>query len=145
MAEGGCLRFAEKVGGQWSTEFVKADTSSFERGTSMLIFGNTIRLACTGKTLNYATREVGITDSQSDVDFVPVGGTTIVTGTLSIPEVSGHGRDGTCVLIAVDGRRAAILGVGPNDVRSLAPGVYFVVPRAAGIKQPSIRKVVIQR
>jgi hypothetical protein len=48
-------------------------------------------------------------------------------------------------LVDLSGRRVALLGPGSNDVRHLAPGVYFV--RAVGCEPPgaSVYRVVISR
>jgi hypothetical protein len=135
------FRFAVKVGGQWRTELVRVDSSGW--CTSLVISGDTIHLACAGKTLVYATREVGIEDSQSDVNFGPAGRATIVTGTLNVPYTGRRGRAGACVLVAANGRRAATLNVGPNDVRSLTPGVYFLLPTHA--TGPLVTKLVVAR
>jgi len=45
----------------------------------------------------------------------------------------------------VDGRKVLDLLPGPNDVRALAPGVYFVREGEAQAQTQAIRKVVITR
>jgi hypothetical protein len=50
-------------------------------------------------------------------------------------------------LLSVDGRRVLTLRPGANNVRGLAPGVYFVreEPQAASLKPQAIRKVVLTK
>ena len=68
---------------------------------------------------------------------------TVVYGTLMM----SPGEDGAASLHDAAGRRVMALMPGENDVRFLAPGVYFI--RAQGPRGPrfegSSRKVVIQR
>jgi len=67
---------------------------------------------------------------------------TIAPGVLVLPfsPVSVH-----CVLISTDGRVVMSLRPGPNDVRRLSPGVYFVREEGEkGVTEP-VRKVVITR
>ena len=55
---------------------------------------------------------------------------------------------GGAKLLDASGRVVISLQPGPNDIRHLAPGVYFVReegPRGQGSQGPSVRKVVIQR
>ena len=51
------------------------------------------------------------------------------------------------VLLDATGRGVLVLKDGPNDISSLAPGVYFIRerPQAAGNKPPAVRKVVVAR
>jgi hypothetical protein len=50
-------------------------------------------------------------------------------------------------LLDVGGRKVLDLRTGANDVRTLAPGVYFIreEPQAATRRQQAARKVVITR
>jgi len=70
---------------------------------------------------------------------------TVVRGMLFIPEAPG-GETRSRSLIDTAGRKVLDLHPGPNDVRSLAPGVYLVREGQGG-DGPSgrTRKVVIQR
>lgn len=47
-------------------------------------------------------------------------------------------------LLDVAGRRVVLLQPGENDIRRLAPGIYFV-RTADGDERSAVRKVVIQR
>lgn len=76
--------------------------------------------------------------------LVPVRQTwlpTLVTHRLSLPQGV------TADLLDATGRRATALGPGPNDIRRLSPGVYFVreQPQASSAKPQAIRKVVLTR
>ncbi len=50
-------------------------------------------------------------------------------------------------LLDISGRQVMDLLPGPNDVRALAPGVYFVreEPQAVSHKPQAVRKVVVTR
>jgi hypothetical protein len=54
---------------------------------------------------------------------------------LYVPEASG-------VLLDISGREVMNLHPGPNDIRHLAPGVYFVRPAGT---VPSGQKVILTR
>jgi hypothetical protein len=71
---------------------------------------------------------------------------TIIRGVLFLPEAPGH-KSQAASLLEASGRKVLSLKAGANDVRALAPGVYFVreEPQAAGSKSQAIRKVVITR
>jgi DNA-binding beta-propeller fold protein YncE len=81
-----------------------------------------------------------------DVTAAPGGRTrlpqTIISKTLNIP-----GRE-AWTLLDISGRKVLDLNPGPNDVRALAPGVYFVRECSAvgGERSAaSVRKVVLTR
>jgi hypothetical protein len=71
-----------------------------------------------------------------------MNGATVVRGMLFLPTVSGE-RPQVASLHDISGRKVLDLKPGPNDVRALAPGVYFV--RDAGAQGPAVRKVVLTR
>ena len=75
---------------------------------------------------------------------------TVVRGVLylrpspfPLSEREGQGARGRSVLLDVTGRRVMSLLPGPNDVRHLAPGVYFV--RANGDRRIADSKVILAR
>ncbi|OYD15057.1 hypothetical protein CH330_06730 [candidate division WOR-3 bacterium JGI_Cruoil_03_51_56] len=65
---------------------------------------------------------------------------TIVRGVLYIPDASGVGRSALSVLLDITGRKVADLHRGVNNIRHLAPGVYFLQQG-----KNKTTKVVIQR
>jgi hypothetical protein len=71
---------------------------------------------------------------------------TIVRGVLFLPEASSRKAQAASLLDAV-GRKVMELHAGPNDTRSLAPGVYFVreEPHVVGFDRQAIRKVLVVR
>jgi YVTN family beta-propeller protein len=67
---------------------------------------------------------------------------TIVRGVLMLGAVDSRQQTGyRAELLDVSGRRVAALQTGANDVRGLAPGVYFV----RGVQPQAIHKLVITR
>ena len=87
----------------------------------------------------------------SDTSTVGVGSTpgpgfrvhpaTIIHGMLFLPEAVGGERSAVSAqLLGISGRKVLDLCPGANDVRALAPGVYFVREAQA----QAVRKVVIQ-
>ena len=69
---------------------------------------------------------------------------TIVRGVLLLPEASSHKLQATSCLLDVSGRKVMDVKPGSNDVRALAPGVYFV-REASGVgrEASSVAKVVV--
>jgi DNA-binding beta-propeller fold protein YncE len=74
-------------------------------------------------------------------------GPTVVGEVLYLPPALGVERRASCVLLDVSGRKVMDLYPGANDVRALAPGVYFVreQSQAASLKPQAVGKVVITR
>jgi len=69
---------------------------------------------------------------------ITTGGATIFRGLLHMPVRRGPNR-----LLDVSGRKVLDLLPGTNDVRALAPGVYFVHEAQAQAQAQAVRKVVI--
>jgi hypothetical protein len=71
-------------------------------------------------------------------------GASVVSGVLFLPEASGHEPQAASWLLDISGRKVLDLHPGANDVRALAPGVYFV-RQALGVKRgaPDVTKVII--
>ena len=71
---------------------------------------------------------------------------TVVRGVLYMPQASSVMRGASCVLLDISGRKVLDLKPGANDVRALAPGVYFV-RQASGVERDasSVTKVVVTR
>lgn len=95
-----------------------------------------------------AVRETRNTEGRaSDV------GPTIVRGVLFLPTERLGTRSGLsdnpvmsrAMLLDISGREVMNLLPGPNDVRALAPGVYFVREAQAQAQAQAVRKVVVTR
>jgi hypothetical protein len=72
---------------------------------------------------------------------------TVVRNVLSLPEASSHKPQAAGALLDISGRQVMVLKPGANDVRALAPGVYFMreEPQASSPKPQVVRKVVVTR
>jgi phosphoribosylformylglycinamidine (FGAM) synthase PurS component len=74
-------------------------------------------------------------------------GAAIIRGVLFTP-ASGVEHEASSILLDICGRKVRELVPGANDVRALAPGVYFVRwrdSRGQGVEDSRVTKVVIQR
>jgi len=73
--------------------------------------------------------------------------TSVVRGVLYLPSASSFRRETSSVLLDVSGRKEMDLVPGANDVRALAPGVYFVrrAETEDGRPAPAVHKVVVTR
>ncbi|OYD16229.1 hypothetical protein CH330_03470 [candidate division WOR-3 bacterium JGI_Cruoil_03_51_56] len=67
---------------------------------------------------------------------------TIVRGVLSLPGAYSVGRNASCSLLDITGRKVMDLKLGENDIRHLSPGVYFV--RLDSSSRNICKKVVLQ-
>jgi DNA-binding beta-propeller fold protein YncE len=74
-----------------------------------------------------------------------MGAATVVRAVLFLPLASSVEREVSGVLLDVSGRKVMDLLPGANDVRALAPGVYFVREAQAQAQAQAIQKVVITR
>jgi DNA-binding beta-propeller fold protein YncE len=91
-----------------------------------------------------------IRDASGGIEEVPVAavrapnaGPTIVRGVLFLGgDCSRTGTVPRAVLLDISGRNVMDLVPGPNDVRRLASGVYFVRPEAGGVD--GLRKIILQ-
>jgi hypothetical protein len=70
---------------------------------------------------------------------------TVVRNVLALPEATSRKSQAASSLLDVSGRRVMVLKPGANDVRALAPGVYFVREAQAQAQAQAIRKVVVTR
>jgi hypothetical protein len=70
---------------------------------------------------------------------------TVVRDVLRLPMSTGIQPPATSCLLDACGRKVLDLHPGMNDVRAVAPGVYFVQeePQAAGPKHLAVRKIVL--
>jgi YVTN family beta-propeller protein len=69
---------------------------------------------------------------------------TMVRGVLLLPEATSR-KPQAASLLDISGRKVLDLKPGANDVRALAPGVYFVREEQAQAQTRAIRKVVVTR
>jgi hypothetical protein len=73
-------------------------------------------------------------------------GASVVRGVLFLPEARNEKREARSELRDISGRKVADLHPGANDVRALAPGVYFVRPVSGAEREaPGVTKVVVTR
>ena len=105
---------------------------------------NRVYLARTSTEIRVYRDEVGVAESgqiaqQGRTDL------TIICGMLLLPSASGAGRQASGILIDISGRKVLDLMTGPNDVRRLAPGVYFVRDARAQAQAQAVSKVVITK
>ena len=70
---------------------------------------------------------------------------TVVRGVLFLPGDRRPGTGDRAALLDISGRKVLDLKPGSNDVRALAPGVYFVIEAQAQAQAQAIRKVVVTR
>jgi hypothetical protein len=77
--------------------------------------------------------------------LTPVLRPTVVRGVMYLPKGTSSSPSPSC-LLDISGRIVMALLPGPNDVRALAPGVYFV-RQASGVRRDaaSVTKVVVTR
>jgi YVTN family beta-propeller protein len=90
----------------------------------------------------------GIEESFKPQASSPKPAATIVRGVLLLPDaVGGERLAESARLLDISGRKVLDLRPGPNDVRALAPGVYFVREelQATGLKPQAVRKVVVAK
>jgi hypothetical protein len=86
----------------------------------------------------------GCADERTAPGAKAYAGPTIVRGILHLPEAVSGQRSGVGSMLDISGRRVLDLKPGPNDVRRLAPGVYFVRVQGSGVRgRGEVGKVVI--
>jgi hypothetical protein len=95
---------------------------------------------------------VGIEDHHKQRLAAEIPKPTIVCGMLELPR-DMTGQNGDCpsgggpvpaLLLDVTGSKVMDLRLGLNDIRNLAPGIYFVRTAGSG-ERSAVRKVVVQR
>jgi YVTN family beta-propeller protein len=94
--------------------------------------------SCRGSLTVTAIRDPDGIGQQEAVGRPARGGPTVARASLVLP-----GKQGT-LLLDIAGRRVMELLPGENDVRGVAPGVYFV-RSAEGGERPAVTKVVITK
>jgi hypothetical protein len=92
----------------------------------------------------YNQRLAGITEeTMNDQRGTMNAGPTIVRGCLLLPQSPTSSPQSLACLLDISGRKVLDLQAGANDVRSFAPGVYFIREAKAGAQ--TTRKVVLTR
>jgi YVTN family beta-propeller protein len=105
-----------------------------------LVYGSGPNSSCAVALRGGAAVEEGPTSPASIRSTV----CTIVRGVLFLAEAPSHQSRASSGLLDVSGRQVMALHPGPNDVRALAPGVYFVQERlAVGGERSAVSKVVL--
>ena len=89
------------------------------------------------------TATAGI-EAPGDVPAIAEPTATVAHGVLFLPETSSRKPQATS-LLDISGRKVMDLKPGANDVRTLAPGVYFVRAVSRELSAVSCSKVVITR
>ena len=90
------------------------------------------------------TTKAGI-ESPDGLPLMTGPAATVVRRVLLFEPASGAGRMSKGALLDVSGRKVVDLKPGANDVRALAPGVYFVRETQVQVQAQAIRKIVISR
>jgi DNA-binding beta-propeller fold protein YncE len=101
---------------------------------------------CSDVILVYPDSPPGVEEAPSDAVRATKSGPSVVSGTLFLTEAAGFKPQAASLMDAM-GRKALNLRPGENDIRVLAPGVYFVrgEPQAASFRPQAVRKVVIAK
>jgi hypothetical protein len=69
---------------------------------------------------------------------------TVCRGELFLPQAGMANDQVPMIMLDVSGRKVVDLRLGINDIRQVAPGIYFVLSAVSG-QRPAVTKVVIQR
>jgi hypothetical protein len=86
----------------------------------------------------------GVEETMNDERVAMKALATVVRGALYLAEASSHKPQAASLMNTV-GRKVEELHAGANDVRALAPGVYFVRDARTQAQAQAIRRVVIAR
>jgi hypothetical protein len=146
------LRFADVWWSSDGSSWTCADSAAWPpRGYhSALAYDSLLWVAGGDTTSGYLTMSdvwcsagLGVEESLKPQASNHKPGPTIVRGVLSLPSSLLAANSS---LLSIDGRKVMDLAPGANDVRALAPGVYFV-RQASDVKREASRvtKVVVAR
>ena len=83
----------------------------------------------------------GVAEGEPVIIWRP-GQALIVSGVLFLPPATSSSPSAS-LLLDVSGRKVLDLHPGANDVRALAPGVYFVLEEQAQAQAQAVRKIVL--
>jgi hypothetical protein len=94
----------------------------------------------------YVRAGAGVEETTGDECGTTGAVATVIRGVLLLTGTSSH-KPQAASLLDIGGRKVLDLKQGANDVRALAPGVYFVCekPQASSRKPQAVRKVVVTR
>jgi YVTN family beta-propeller protein len=102
-----------------------------------------------GSSISVIRDVVAVAETMNDERGTMNRGPTVVQGVLDLGAYSKQHSAYRAELLDAVGRRVAVLRVGSNDVRWLAPGVYFVKEQSAFSSQHSgrsgVTKVIVAR
>jgi hypothetical protein len=146
---GPALLFTFRTGGQWRPDTVSLATTP-ESYVSLVLGDDGQPLIAfstdDGLWLAHGVDIVGQSEERQEPTAHSLRLTaSVVRGVLWL---QGDGTQNTghrAELLDAAGRKMLVLQVGANDVRSLAPGVYFVLEAQAQAQAQAVRKVVVQR
>jgi hypothetical protein len=92
----------------------------------------------------YESTQVAVAEPKQDEERQVRKGASVVRGVLFLPG-NGEGRMAKGDLLNVSGRKVLDLHSGANDVRALAPGVYFIREAQAQAQAQAVRKIVLTK
>jgi hypothetical protein len=103
-----------------------------------------IYVGCPDVVLAYSDAPPGVAETPSAEVRTANPMPTVVREVLLLP-IATHPKPQAASLMDPTGRRVMELHAGANDVRALAPGVYFVreEPQASSLTPQAVRKVVL--
>jgi hypothetical protein len=117
--------------------------------TPRLVYAAPYVYACCadGGVAIFETTHVAIAEPKQDEGRQAQSGASLVRGVLNLEVGSRQNTACRAELLDVSGREVRDLHPGANDVRALAPGVYFIreEPQAAGINLQAVLKVILTR
>ncbi len=137
------------TGGAWSEPEQASTSAGVPKGIASDANGRVYVLfrTTTGQLYSvYRTSRPGVQEKTPRID-VSSRLPTVVRNVLYLGGSSGQQTGYRAELLDISGRRVLDLKPGANDVRALAPGVYFVreEPQAPSYKPQAVRKVVVTR
>jgi len=103
-------------------------------------------VGCRDVILVYSDVPPGVEEAMTDERGMMNREASVVRGVLYVPGCASSSPSTSC-LLDVSGRKVMTLQSGANDVRALAPGIYFVREAEAQAQAPAqaIKKIVVAR
>jgi len=128
---------------RYSSKFVRSATN--DEGVTAAVFSSYEQARYGSRRIRAAVwTPLGVCEEPAACTSPKLPSQTVVRGVL-LMEDRGPRTGDRAVLLDAAGRKVLDLHPGENDVRALAPGVYFIreQPQAAGSKPQAVRKVVL--